>query len=80
MQFMGCNTDCTCQQGVLDFLKCLASGTPALSCGMTLQANSGPHGTALLQCAAAPLLGGPGPGCVSQCGAGAAVADAAVAD
>jgi hypothetical protein len=61
-------------------LGCLANGTSALSCGMTLEANSGPNGAALLQCAAAPLLGGPGPGCLSQCGAGAAVADAATTD
>jgi hypothetical protein len=78
MQFMACNTDCTCQKGVLEFFQCLASGTPTLSCGMSLQGMGGPAGSALVQCAAAPLLGGPGPGCLSQCGVtGVGTVDAA---
>jgi hypothetical protein len=43
---------------------------------MTFQSTGGPAGSALVQCAAAPIFGGPGPGCLSQCGVGIADAGA----
>jgi hypothetical protein len=79
-QFMSCNADCMCQQGVLTFLGCVAGGTAPLSCGMTFQANGGPAANVLLQCTAAPLLGGPGPGCLSECGVASPTADAGTTD
>jgi hypothetical protein len=77
VQFKMCSVDCTCQMGALAFLSCLSAGTPTLSCGMTFQSTGGPAGSALVQCAAAPIFGGPGPGCLSQCGVtGVGIADA----
>lgn len=81
MQFMACNADCACQQGVVGFLGCVGAGQQALACGMNLEATGGPNAVTLLQCAAAPIVGGPGPGCLSQCGvAGVGIADAGVTD
>jgi hypothetical protein len=79
-QFMTCNADCMCQQAVETFLGCVASGTTPLSCGMNLQANGGPAANQLLQCTAAPLLGGPGPGCLAECGVAGPTVDAGTTD
>ena len=67
-QFAACNTDCGCSKSVDVFVQCMAAGTSTLSCGMSLGGGGNPNATALLQCAAAPLFGGMGPGCLSPCG------------
>jgi hypothetical protein len=79
-QLMSCNGDCSCQQGADIFFRCLAAGTPPVTCGMNL-GEYGSSASALAQCAAPPLFDGGGSGCLSQCGVtGVGIADAAATD
>jgi hypothetical protein len=63
-----CNADCTCKTDVATLIGCIASGASAVTCGSGVLGGNDTAATALLECIAGPLLGGSGPGCLTQCG------------
>jgi hypothetical protein len=63
-----CSADCACDTAVVGLLGCVASGESVVTCGEPLLTGGDATETALLACLAGPLLGGSGPGCLTQCG------------
>jgi hypothetical protein len=67
-ELTACNADCTCKTDVATLITCIASGAGAETCGAGVLGGNDTAATALLECIAGPLLGGSGPGCLTQCG------------
>jgi hypothetical protein len=69
-QIAACNTDCVCNSGVQKFIDCIVgTDAGAYGCGVKLATTGDALSTALGLCVAGPTFGGPGPGCLVQCGA-----------